>query len=77
MTIHTLDKNMGVENIIIEYRDRPDGSVSKLNTYTDGFKVIKTIVALYKNYKPLSFFSWIAAILVIIGLVFLVPVLID
>ena len=77
MTIHTLDKNMGVENIIIEYRDRPDGSVSKLNTYTDGFKVIKTIVALYKNYKPLSFFSWIAEILVIIGLVFLVPVLID
>ena len=48
MTIHTLDKNMGVENIIIEYRDRPEGSESKLSTYTDGAKVIKTIVSLYK-----------------------------
>lgn len=77
MTIHTLDKNMGVENIIIEYRDRPEGSVSKLNTYSDGFKVIKTIVTLYKNYKPLSFFLWLSAIFVLIGLAFLTPVMID
>lgn len=77
MTIHTLDKNMGVENIIIEYRDRPTGSESKLNTYSDGFKVIKTIVALYKNYRPLSFFTWVAVILALIGVVFLIPVLID
>lgn len=77
MTIHTLDKNMGVENIIIEYRDRPEGSVSKLNTYSDGFKVIKTIVTLYKNYKPLSFFLWLSAIFILIGLAFLTPVMID
>ncbi len=77
MTIHTLDKNMGVENIIIEYRDRPEGSESKLNTYSDGFKVIKTIISLYKNYRPFSFFSWVAGILALIGILFLVPVLID
>ena len=77
MTIHTLDKNLGVENIIIEYRDRPNGSSSKLNTYSDGFKVIKTIVSLYKNYKPLSFFTWVAFILTIIGIIFLIPVLKD
>jgi hypothetical protein len=46
MTIHTLDKNLGIENVIVEYRDRPEGSESKLNTYIDGFKVIKTIVTL-------------------------------
>lgn len=77
MTIHTLDKNMGIENIIIEYRDRPVGSSSKLNTYSDGFKVIKTIATLYKNYRPLSFFSVVSVILVLIGLGFLTPVLID
>lgn len=77
MTIHTLDKNMGVENIIIEYRDRPEGSESKLNTYSDGFKVLKTIGMLYKNYRPLSFFTWVTFILALIGLGFLIPVLID
>ena len=77
MTIHTLDKNMGVENIIIEYRDRPDGSESKLNTYSDGFKVIKTIVKLYKSYKPFSFFTWLSILLVLIGTAFLIPVMID
>ena len=77
MTIHTLDKNMGVENVIIEYRDRPEGSESKLNTYSDGFKVLKTIGMLYKNYRPLSFFTWVTILLAIVGLAFLVPVLID
>ena len=77
MTIHTLDKNMGVENVIIEYRDRPEGSESKLNTYSDGLKVLKTIVTLYKNYKPLSFFTWVSILLIILGLGFLTPVLID
>ena len=77
MTIHTLDKNMGVENIIIEYRDRPEVSTSKLNTYSDGFKVMKTIATLYKDYRPLSFFSWISVLLTIIGVLFLVPVLIE
>ena len=77
MTIHSLDKNMNVENVVIEYRDRPDGSESKLNTYTDGMKVIKTIVTLYKDYRPFSFFTWVAVILALIGLGFLIPVLID
>ena len=77
MTIHTLDKNLGVENIIIEYRDRPEGSCSKLSTYSDGFKVLKTIVTLYKNYRPLSFFTWVSVILSIIGIGFLLPILIE
>lgn len=77
MTIHTLDKNLNWENVIIEYRDRPKGSFSKLNTYADGARVIKTIITLYKNYKPFSFFLWISLICGIIGTAFLVPVLID
>ena len=77
MTIHALDKNMNVENVVIEYRDRPEGSESKLNTYIDGAKVIKTIMTLYKNYKPFSFFCWLAVVFAIIGLCFLIPVLID
>lgn len=77
MTIHTLDKNMGVENIIIEYRDRPEGSESKLSTYSDGFKVIKTIISLYKNYKPFSFFSLMATLLFILGTICLIPVLVE
>lgn len=77
MTIHTLDKNLNWENVIIEYRDRPKGSFSKLNTYADGARVIKTIITLYKNYRPLSFFLWISLICAIIGTAFLIPVLID
>lgn len=77
MTIHALDKNLHTNNVVIDYRDRPAGSESKLNTYTDGAKVIKTIVKLFKNYKPFAFFSLIALLLVAVGLVFLVPVLID
>ena len=59
MSIHAVEKNMLVENVIIEYRDRPEGSESKLNTYSDGMKVLATIVRLYKNYKPFRFF-WCA-----------------
>lgn len=55
MSIHVVDKNMLVENIVIEYRDCPEDSVSKLNTYSDGIKVLKTILELYKNYKPMFF----------------------
>lgn len=77
MTIHSLDKNLLTKNVIIEYRDRPKGSESKLSTYSDGFKVIKTIIKLYKNYKPLSFFSWLALAFFIIAVIFLTPVLIE
>lgn len=77
MTIHTVDKNMFCENVIIEYRDRPEGSESKLNTYSDGFKVIKTIIRLFKNYKPFAFFSLLALLLFIISAAFFIPVLIN
>ena len=74
MTIHSLDKNLKIKNVIIEYRDRPEGSESKLNTISDGAKVIKTIFTLYKNYKPLAFFSIVGAILFALGLAFFIPV---
>ena len=75
MSIHAIDKNMHVENVIIQYRDRPEGSESKLNTYSDGFKVIMTIIRLYKNYKPMGFFTWIAVILALVSTAFLAPVM--
>ncbi len=77
MTIHTVDKNMFCENVVIEYRDRPEGSESKLNTYSDGFKVIKTIIKLFKNYKPLAFFSLIGLVLFLLSAGFFLPVLFD
>lgn len=77
MSIHAVDKNMFVENVIIDYRDRPDGSESKLNTYSDGFKVIRTIIRLYRTYKPLGYFSILSIVLVLLATVFLIPVLIT
>ena len=74
MTIHALDKNLKLKNVIIEYRDRPEGSESKLNTISDGMKVIKTIFTLYKNYKPLAFFTIVGIILFALGLGFFIPV---
>lgn len=74
MSIHAVDKNMQVENVVIEYRDRPEGSESKLNTYSDGVKVLRTIFRLFKNYKPLSFFGIIAAILALLSVIFVIPV---
>lgn len=75
MSIHAVDKNMYVENVVIDYRDRPAGSVSKLNTYSDGIKVLKTILRLYRTYNPMGFFGIIAAILAIISAVFFIPVM--
>jgi len=77
MTIHAIDKNMQVENIIVDYRDRPEGSESKLNTITDGIKVIKTIISLLKNYRPMMFFSAISTVLFAIGIVLMIPVVIT
>ena len=77
MTIHAVDKNFLIEEIPVTYRDRPAGSESKLNTFSDGFKVLKTIASLFKEYKPFHFFSWISGILWIIALVFFVPVLLE
>ena len=77
MSIHAVHKNLLVENVIVTYRDRPEGSESKLNTYSDGFKVIKTIIKLYKNYKPFGFFSILAAILMLLSAGFFIPVLFE
>ncbi len=74
MSIHAVHKNLLVENVIVTYRDRPEGSESKLNTYSDGLKVIKTIIKLYKNYKPFGFFSILSAILMLLSLGFFIPV---
>lgn len=74
MTIHAIDKNMQIENVVIEYRDRPEGSESKLNTYSDGFKVLRTIMRLFRNYKPLAFFGSLAVILTLIAVGFFIPV---
>lgn len=75
MSIHAADKNMFVDNVIIEYRDRPEGSESKLNTYSDGMKVLFTIVRLFRKYKPMRFFGVLAAALEVLGVGYLIPVL--
>lgn len=74
MTIHAVDKNLLIQSIPVQYRDRPEGSVSKLNTFSDGIKVIMTIFRLYKDYKPLYFFSIIALVLAILSIAFFLPV---
>ena len=77
MTSHAVEKNMRIENVIIEYRDRPSGSESKLNTYSDGLKVLKTIGRLYKNYRPIGFFGGVSLMLILISAVMFIPVLFD
>ena len=77
MSIFALDKNMQLDTIPVQYRDRPDGSVSKLNTYSDGFKVILTIIKLFKDYKPLSFFGICSFLFFALGLGFFIPVFIE
>ena len=75
MSIHAVDKNLAVENVIIDYQDRPEGSESKLNTVSDGMKVLRTIARLFRCYQPQKFFGAIAALLLIISLLFFVPIL--
>lgn len=77
MSIHAIDKNMYVDNVIIDYRDRPEGSNSKLNTYSDGLKVIKTIVKLFRIYKPMHFFGFISLCLIALSVVMFIPVIAD
>ena len=74
MTIHAVNYNMQVENVVVEYRDRPAGSVSKLNTYSDGARVIRKMIQLYKNYKPLSFFGLLGFLMVVVAGAVFVPV---
>lgn len=77
MTIHAVNNNMLIENVVIDFRDRPEGSESKLNTYSDGIKVLKTIVKLFKNYRPFAFFNTIALLLASVSIGFFIPVFIT
>ena len=77
MTIHAVDKNFKVVEIPVQYRDRPEGSVSKLNTISDGIKVLKTIGRLFEEYRPALFFNIMASIFLILFLIFFSPVLIE
>lgn len=73
MTIHAISVNLAIDNVVVDYRDRPEGSESKLNTFSDGMKVLSTIFSLFRNYKPLQFFSFLAAILLIIDIAVFIP----
>ncbi len=77
MTIHALDKNMNIANVVIPYRDRPEGSVSKLSTFSDGFKVLGAMVRMYRNYKPVPFFGFIALALLLLAAGFFIPVFVT
>ena len=77
MTIHAIDKNFTLKEIPVQYRDRPKGSTSKLNTYRDGAKVIKTIATLFKEYRPGAFFNIISLFVFLIALILVIPVLIE
>ncbi|MBD5514106.1 MAG: glycosyltransferase [Lachnospiraceae bacterium] len=76
MTIHAVYNNMQIENVIVDYRDRPEGSESKLNTFSDGFRVLHTIMKLYRDYKPMEFFGLCSAILAVIAVVLFIPILV-
>lgn len=75
MSIHAVDKNMSVENVVIQYRDRPEGSTSKLDTYQDGLRVMRTIARLYRTYNPMGFFGGAALLLALISIAFFIPVM--
>lgn len=75
MTLHTLDKKFLLKEIPIEYRDRPEGSFSKLNTFSDGTRVLKTIFWVFKDYKPLAFFTILATFFFILSLIVGIPVI--
>ena len=77
MTIYAVNTNMYLDNVIIDYRDRPAGSESKLNTFSDGLKVLKTILKLFRNYKPMAFFGAVAVVLAALAVVFFIPVLVQ
>lgn len=74
MSIHALDKNFKLMEVPVSYRDRPEGSVSKLNTYKDGFRVLKTIARLFREFKPFAFFGWLGLLVFLIATAFFLPV---
>lgn len=77
ITIHAVDKNFKLIEVPVNYKDRPKGSVSKLNTYSDGFKVLKTIATLFKEYKPASFFNILSILCLIISMILGLPVILE
>ena len=77
MSIHAVENNMQIENVVIDFHDRPEGSESKLNTYSDGLKVLMTIARLYRTYRPLGFFGAVSAFLALLSLAFFIPVTVD
>ena len=76
MTIHAVYNKMQIENVIVDYRDRPEGSESKLNTFSDGFKVLRTILKLYRDYKPMEFFGLCSTVLAVTAVILFIPILI-
>ena len=77
MSIWAMDKNLYVKNVEVKYRDRSQGSQSKLNTYSDGLKVISMIIKLFRTYRPMLFFGVIALLLVLLSVGFFVPILVE
>ncbi len=77
MTIHAVNYGLQVDNVVVEYRDRPEGSESKLNTYRDGMKVIFKMLQLYKNYRPMGFFGLLSLILVAVAAILFIPIFVD
>lgn len=74
LSIHAVDKRWRIAEVPIDYRDRPEGSESKLDTFSDGCKVLLMILSLFKDYRPLALFSWVALLFCVLGLVAGVPV---
>ncbi len=77
LSIHAVDKGWRIVEVPIDYRDRPEGSESKLSTFSDGMKVLRTIMSLFKDYRPMALFGWLALILVVLGLAFGIPVVAE
>ena len=77
MSIHAINRNMNVKNHVIEYRDRPEGSFSKLNTYSDGLKVINTIIRLFRIYRPVKFFGLLSGVLILLATALMIPIFIE
>lgn len=77
LSIHAVDKRWRIAEVPVAYRDRPEGSVSKLSTFSDGWKVLKCIASLFKDYRPMALFTWVGILLVIIGLLLGIPVVVE
>lgn len=77
LSIHAVDKRFRIKDVPIDYRDRPEGSYSKLSTFGDGAKVLRAIASLFKDHKPMAFFGWLALILVVFGLIAGIPVIVE